>query len=121
MVYLYYLYIYVYKCKKYVYRYSGADISIVVRDALMQPVRKVQTATHFKYVTGPSPTDRSKIVNDLLTPCSPGDDGAMEMTWVDVQGDKLFEPPVTMVIINIYNAIQIVGIMLFYYFIISSE
>lgn len=28
--------------------YSGADISIVVRDALMEPVRKVQTATHFK-------------------------------------------------------------------------
>uniref|UniRef100_A0A3Q2VSQ4 Uncharacterized protein n=1 Tax=Haplochromis burtoni TaxID=8153 RepID=A0A3Q2VSQ4_HAPBU len=30
--------------------YSGADISIIVRDALMQPVRKVQTATHFKRV-----------------------------------------------------------------------
>lgn len=28
--------------------YSGADISIVVRDSLMEPVRKVQTATHFK-------------------------------------------------------------------------
>ena len=28
-------------------RYSGADIQIVVRDALMQPVRKVQQATHF--------------------------------------------------------------------------
>ena len=31
--------------------YSGADIQIVVRDSLMQPVRKVQTATHFKVVS----------------------------------------------------------------------
>lgn len=30
--------------------YSGADISVIVRDALMQPVRKVQSATHFKKV-----------------------------------------------------------------------
>ena len=30
--------------------YSGADIQLVVRDALMQPVRRVQTATHFKMV-----------------------------------------------------------------------
>lgn len=76
--------------------YSGADISIVVRDALMQPVRKVQTATHFKKVSGPSPSDRSVVVHDLLTPCSPGESGAIEMTWMDVEGDKLFEPPVTM-------------------------
>jgi hypothetical protein len=32
--------------------YSGADISIVVRDALMQPVRKVQSATHFVRCSG---------------------------------------------------------------------
>lgn len=31
--------------------YSGSDIAVVVRDALMQPVRKVQTATHFKRVS----------------------------------------------------------------------
>ena len=31
--------------------YSGADIQLVVRDALMQPVRLVQTATHFKMVS----------------------------------------------------------------------
>uniref|UniRef100_A0A8C7XWF3 vesicle-fusing ATPase n=1 Tax=Oryzias sinensis TaxID=183150 RepID=A0A8C7XWF3_9TELE len=30
--------------------YSGADISVIVRDALMQPVRRVQSATHFKKV-----------------------------------------------------------------------
>jgi len=77
-------------------RYSGADISIVVRDALMQPVRKVQTATHFKRVRGPSRTDPNQIVDDLLTPCSPGSPGAIEMSWMDVPGDKLYEPPVTL-------------------------
>ncbi|KAG5889437.1 hypothetical protein JTB14_032770 [Gonioctena quinquepunctata] len=75
--------------------YSGADISIVVRDALMQPVRKVQTATHFKHVRGPSPKDPNTIVDDLLIPCSPGDPGAMEMSWMDIPSDKLAEPPVT--------------------------
>lgn len=76
--------------------YSGADISIVVRDALMQPVRKVQTATHFRKVSGPSRTEPDKIVDDLLTPCSPGCEGAIEMTWMDVPGDKLYEPSVTL-------------------------
>ncbi|KAJ8968694.1 hypothetical protein NQ317_007341 [Molorchus minor] len=76
--------------------YSGADISIVVRDALMQPVRKVQTATHFKKIRGPCPKDPNTIVDDLLTPCSPGDAGAIEMSWMEVSGDKLAEPPVTM-------------------------
>lgn len=90
----------------------------MVRDALMEPVRKVQTATHFKVslrnkittkfiknviyhlkrVTGPSPVNKEEIVDDLLVPCSPGDEGAVEMSWMDVPGDKLFEPPVTMVI-----------------------
>lgn len=30
--------------------YSGSDISIAVQDALMQPIRKIQTATHYKKV-----------------------------------------------------------------------
>ncbi|ENN72251.1 vacuolar protein sorting-associated protein 4 [Dendroctonus ponderosae] len=76
--------------------YSGADISIVVRDALMQPVRKVQTATHFKRISGPSPKDPNVVVDDLLIPCSPGDPGAIEMSWMEVDGDKLADPPVTM-------------------------
>uniref|UniRef100_H2ZS70 vesicle-fusing ATPase n=1 Tax=Latimeria chalumnae TaxID=7897 RepID=H2ZS70_LATCH len=75
--------------------YSGADISIIVRDALMQPVRKVQGATHFKKVRGPSRSNPDVIVDDLLTPCSPGDPNAIEMTWIDVPGDKLLEPVVS--------------------------
>jgi len=78
-------------------RYSGADIGIVVREALMQPVRKVQSATHFRKMSGPSRADPSKMDHDLLTPCSPGSPGAIEMSWVTVPGDKLLEPPVSMV------------------------
>lgn len=75
--------------------FSGADISVLVRDALMQPVRKVQTATHFKRVSGPSLSDPKVIIDDFLTPCSPGDVGAKEMTSSDVPGDKLMAPIVT--------------------------
>uniref|UniRef100_A0A8C7J9I3 vesicle-fusing ATPase n=1 Tax=Oncorhynchus kisutch TaxID=8019 RepID=A0A8C7J9I3_ONCKI len=76
--------------------YSGADISVIVRDALMQPVRKVQSATHFKRVQGSSWNHPDLVVDDLLTPCSPGDPDAIEMTWMDVNGEKLMEPVVCM-------------------------
>lgn len=65
--------------------YSGSDISIAVQDALMQPVRKIQTATHYKKVMDQGIAK--------LTPCSPGDAGALEMTWTEVASDKLLEPP----------------------------
>ncbi|KAK5239147.1 Vacuolar protein sorting-associated protein 4, partial [Exophiala xenobiotica] len=32
---------------------------------------------------------------EKLTPCSPGDTGAMEMTWVDIESEQLLEPPLT--------------------------
>lgn len=75
--------------------YSGADISVLVRNALYSPVRKFRSATHFKIVSGPSPGDNSKIVNDLLTPCSPGEAGAIEMNYDKVPNEKLLVPPVT--------------------------
>lgn len=66
--------------------YSGSDISIAVQDALMQPVRKIQTATHYKRVI-------VEAGQEKLTPCSPGDQGATEMSWTEVDSDKLQEPP----------------------------
>jgi len=76
--------------------YSGSDISTLVRDAMMQPVRAVQTATHFKKVSGPDRNDPSKIRHDYVTPCSPGDPEAFEMTWMEVDGEKLKEPEIDM-------------------------
>lgn len=70
-------------------RYSGSDIAIIVRDALMQPVRKVMSATHFKQV----PSEGAKV---KWTPCSPGDPAAVEKTWGEVEGDELQEPPLRM-------------------------
>ena len=62
----------------------------------MQPVRKIQSATHYKKVTVPvTAEDGTTSKVEKLTPCSPGDAGAMELTWMDVDSDKLLEPPLT--------------------------
>ena len=61
----------------------------------MEPIRRVQKATHFKVVSGPDPNNPGQTRDDLLTPCSPGDRGATEMKWTDIDGGKLLEPPVT--------------------------
>lgn len=71
----------------------------------MLPVRVVQNATHFKKVMAIAPDSAHSLLcfvclkyriggqpKEYLTPCSPGDPMAMEMTWMDVPGDKLLEP-----------------------------
>lgn len=69
--------------------YSGHDIAVVVRDALMQPIRKIQQATHFKLVIDPADS------KEKLTPCSPGDENSQELSWMDIGTDELKEPDLT--------------------------
>lgn len=70
--------------------YSGADISIIVRDALFQPVRKCRTSTHFKEV--------KKNGKVFFTPCSPGDKDVTkkEMSLMSIPPDKLLPPDLCM-------------------------
>lgn len=68
--------------------YSGADIAVLVREALMQPVRRVMNATHFKPVVV---TLDDGTAQQRFTPCSPGDPEAQEMTWADIQSTELQE------------------------------
>ncbi len=53
--------------------FSGADLSIFVRDAVMQPVRECQAATHF-----------SKGNDGMFSPCAPCAPGAQKMTMIQV-------------------------------------
>nr|CCD13495.1 unnamed protein product [Trypanosoma congolense IL3000] len=86
-----------YELAKMTEMYSGSDISIVVRNAMMECVRSVQLATHFKRVVGPDPKDPTRTVNDRLVPCSPGDPEGFPMTMNDItESEKLMPLPVTM-------------------------
>lgn len=73
--------------------YSGADVAVVVREALMQPVRRVMNATHFKLVLE---TADDGSMQEKYTPCSPGDPDAREMTWMDIASNELKEPVLVM-------------------------
>ncbi|KIM23411.1 hypothetical protein M408DRAFT_320940, partial [Serendipita vermifera MAFF 305830] len=65
--------------------FSGSDISIVVQEALMQPVKKINTATHYRkvYVKGV----------EKLTPSNSSEPGSVPMSWRKVPANKLLEPP----------------------------
>jgi vacuolar protein-sorting-associated protein 4 len=54
--------------------YSGSDISTVIRDVLMAPVRTALRSTHFKKVMNPN---KGKGPDILFTPCDPNDLGAI--------------------------------------------
>jgi vacuolar protein-sorting-associated protein 4 len=53
--------------------FSGSDVAVIVKDVLMQPVRKTQEATHFKLGLG---RDGRRV----LEPCSAGEPGAFAAT-----------------------------------------
>lgn len=66
--------------------YSGADIKVVVRYARMEPLRRVQKATHFK-----------EIEDGFFTVAAEDENGAEEKNFLDIEKGKCVPPPVTMV------------------------
>jgi vacuolar protein-sorting-associated protein 4 len=67
--------------------YSGADVSVLVRDALLQPIRKCSNATHFKRIDG-----------NMWSPCSPADTDPTkrELRLMDINPEELLPPVVSM-------------------------
>ena len=72
--------------------FSGSDIAVVVKDVLMEPVRKAQDATHFREVDAPD--------GKRLEPCSPGAPGAIATTLTELAekglADRVATPEVSM-------------------------
>jgi vacuolar protein-sorting-associated protein 4 len=61
---------------------SGSDISVVVNEAMMEPVRKCQTAVKFKEVNG------------FLYPTFPSDPAGKTMSLMDIDPTKLKAPDI---------------------------
>lgn len=71
--------------------FSGSDISVVVRDALYEPVRLCQSATHFRRV--PDPKDPKHV---MFEPCSPGMRDAEEKDLMSIDSKDLRPPDISM-------------------------
>ncbi|GAX73177.1 hypothetical protein CEUSTIGMA_g630.t1 [Chlamydomonas eustigma] len=73
--------------------FSGSDCSVVVKDVLMQPIRLLREATHFKKAKGPDG-------GTVYEACSPSEPGAEEMTLQyfaeNNLADKVIPPAITM-------------------------
>ncbi|XP_052352940.1 vacuolar protein sorting-associated protein 4B-like isoform X3 [Oncorhynchus keta] len=67
--------------------YQSTDITLVAARLKLNSVVKVR---------GPSCATSQLMVDHLLTLWSPGDPGAIELTWMDVPSDKLLEPIICM-------------------------
>mmetsp|Transcript_16391 Transcript_16391/g.40866 ORF Transcript_16391/g.40866 Transcript_16391/m.40866 type:complete len:434 (-) Transcript_16391:601-1902(-) len=72
--------------------FSGSDVSVVVKDVLMQPIRLLRESTHFKHVTLPGG-------GAGYEPCAPSDPKAEEksLTWFadNNLADKVLPPRIT--------------------------
>jgi len=71
--------------------FSGADMSILVRDAIYEPIRRCRRAKFFRRV---SKAGEGGAVSQFWTPCSPGDPNRVEKTLMEIPGDELLEPDV---------------------------
>eukprot|EP00483_Globobulimina_turgida_P010876 UN10897 len=61
--------------------YSGSDIAAVVQDALMEPVRTLQSATHF----GKEQEEDGAQDDYVWLPCSSGDPHGIKMNLMDFE------------------------------------
>ncbi|XP_056013731.1 vacuolar protein sorting-associated protein 4B-like isoform X3 [Ostrea edulis] len=75
--------------------FTSSDIVSLVRDALMEPVREIQRATHYVKVGGTASSD-SHGTTDKWSPCSAETPGGVAMTYLDMEADDILLQNVSM-------------------------
>jgi len=70
--------------------FSGADISILVRDACYEPLRKAQNAVAFK------PVGYNASGKPIYEPCAPSESGAVQKKMWEFKSDEIQLPLVSM-------------------------
>ena len=65
--------------------YSGSDIATLTQDAIYEPIRKCESATHFMRV--------NKDGKEYYVPCSPSSPGAIQMKMHDMANPEMLLPP----------------------------
>jgi vacuolar protein-sorting-associated protein 4 len=74
-------------------QFSGSDVSVVVKDVLMQPIRLLREATHFRAVAGPDG-------KPSFEPCPPADPAGQEATLAQFaergMADRVLPPAISM-------------------------
>ena len=61
--------------------FTGSDLATCVTDALLQPVRELEQATHWKMHTA---TEESGTSSIIYTPCSEKEQGARKYSLDDI-------------------------------------
>lgn len=74
--------------------FSGADLTILIRDALMQPIRELQSANSWCQTRG---IDMNGVLRDgLWVPCAKNKPGANHCTWEQLPQEDIMRPVSTM-------------------------
>merc|ERR1712228_244031 len=64
--------------------FTGSDICMIVRDAVMNPIRRIQSAKYFKHINDGNGTFK-------WIACHSMDDGALKMTLMDIPQNEQSE------------------------------
>jgi len=77
------------------FRYSCSDIICLAKETIMQPLREIIKATHFR------PVETLPSGETVYEPCQANDEGAKEMDFMSLSEKQLKIRPIGMVEISI--------------------